>query len=215
MKAGAFTLVELLVVLVIILALIAIVLPVVNIARARSLASGCGAGLSQIGKAVLMYSDDHEGWLPCHSVQSAMAWDPHRQTDNRVIGRPKEWRESLKPYTRSYEVFWCPADRHRGTDFLADLDEPDDHRQLYTSYQMALNLYSPSYWGPDGSLAVRLSQLKHGASNTCYIGDWSVLPVDADVGVTPHGHGGNGLFLDGSVRWYAKMVTVAKRNHPL
>ena len=57
------------------------------------------------------------------------------------------------------------------------------------------------YWGPDGSLAVRLSHLKEGPSKTYYLADWLKTPRDADVGVTPHGQGGNVLFLDGSAKW--------------
>lgn len=214
MRAGAFTLVELLVVVVIILALIAVAMPVSNLVRARSLVSGCGSNLGQIGKAVIMYADDHQGWLPCHSLQSVKELGERAKVlSTPVVGRPKDWRDSLSTYTRSHEVFWCPADSHRGTEFIAEYDHPEDHRQQYTSYQMShLLLYLRKYRGPNGTLVIRVSKLRTGPSETYYIGDWVALPADSDFGLTAHGRGGNGLLLDGSVKWHPELVTKSGRN---
>ena len=66
-SAGAkcgFTLIELLVVIAIIAILAAILLPALQQARERGRATSCGNKFIQMGKAMQMYFDDHEGGIP-------------------------------------------------------------------------------------------------------------------------------------------------------
>jgi prepilin-type N-terminal cleavage/methylation domain-containing protein/prepilin-type processing-associated H-X9-DG protein len=91
-----FTLIELLVVIAIIAILAAILLPVLASAQRAAKQAGCTSNLSQIGKAIIMYTIDWETTPPVVVI------------GGNPQGVDKYWCELLDPYTKNYQIFTCP-----------------------------------------------------------------------------------------------------------
>jgi len=64
-KLCSFTLIELLVVIAIIAILAAMLLPALSAARERARTSKCVGNLKNVGTAIMMYSGDNHGFVPC------------------------------------------------------------------------------------------------------------------------------------------------------
>ena len=88
---GAFTVVELLVVLGIIAVIMAIVLPVMSRARAAGRSVTCLSNLRQLSLAFHLFAERNHGHLPDPSITNL------------------SWESSLLPYTQA-NAFGCPAD---------------------------------------------------------------------------------------------------------
>lgn len=98
---GGITLVEVLVVTAIVAVLAAIVLAVFGNARTRAKEAGCLANLRTIGKAMLLYAQDHEDSPPPYWT----LFDP------KGDGAPhRAWRDALKRYGAVDSSFLCPLD---------------------------------------------------------------------------------------------------------
>ena len=97
MKKRKFTLIELLVVIAIIAILAAILLPALNSARERGRAASCINNLKQIGTAVNMYADAHNG-LVCSLGVSSMSTQG-------------AWNKTLYDagYLTDQKVYYCPS----------------------------------------------------------------------------------------------------------
>ncbi len=103
-KKGAFTLIELLVVVAIIAVLVAMLLPALQRARGDALAVACGVNSRQIGTAVVLYTNDMNGYFPAMWYANGR-WNP---TDEYPYHRG--YRVELDPYLANVESVWrCPA----------------------------------------------------------------------------------------------------------
>lgn len=102
-RFGAFTLMELLVVMAIVGILAAILYPVIAHAGNNGKKAACLSNLRQIGLALSAYVQDWDSYLPPFTTSI----DPHaeRQTDKLLIA-------ALEPYIKNNEVWFCPADRY-------------------------------------------------------------------------------------------------------
>lgn len=87
-KARAFTLIELLIVIAIIAILAAILFPVFASAREKARQSSCASNEKQIGLAYLQYAQDNDEMV-CYS---------------------RGWSGYMYPYVQSKQVFLCPDD---------------------------------------------------------------------------------------------------------
>ncbi|NQU10461.1 type II secretion system protein [bacterium] len=96
--ARAFTLVELLTVIAIVGLLAALVVPALSRARASAKTAACLGNLRQIGLAVQMYVNDHQGRLPV--LQNRTSIDEPLPALDIV----------LRPPAAGPGVFRCPAD---------------------------------------------------------------------------------------------------------
>jgi prepilin-type N-terminal cleavage/methylation domain-containing protein/prepilin-type processing-associated H-X9-DG protein len=95
---GAFTLVELLVVIGIIAILIAILLPSLNKARQQSLALKCASNLRQIGATFKMYEQDYRGYFPVIKYDFG--------SNGRTGGTPMIVRVGSQVTTVDSEYWW-------------------------------------------------------------------------------------------------------------
>jgi prepilin-type N-terminal cleavage/methylation domain len=110
-RRRAFTLIELLVVIAIIAILAAILFPVFAQARRAAKSTACLSNQMQVGKALMMYTQDYDEVSPM--VEGTFGDYPH--------GRMPQL---LYPYIKSAEVFWCPLTGPAPIDFVTAPDQP-------------------------------------------------------------------------------------------
>ena len=111
-SAGAFTLVELLVVIGIIAVLIAILLPALGRARAQANTLACLSNQRQIGLAINMFANDHDGYVPKGFFNSGpVAYAPEVGTPWGYTDPLWNWDYVIQPYfNNNKNVLRCPAD---------------------------------------------------------------------------------------------------------
>ena len=108
-SSRGFTLVELLVVLVVVAILAAILFPVLSMAKSAGQTASCQSNLTQVGRALQMYRDDHQG-------RNVGQW-------NTGITEEQSWFFAVQKYVATrmskgtgsaenvgrYNVFKCPS----------------------------------------------------------------------------------------------------------
>ena len=121
-RRGAFTLVELLVVIGIIALLISVLLPALNKARQSANNVKCLSNQRQIGQATMMYVQAHKGTLPVHLEWTGGTPAPRNNSSPYFAN----WDRLLSPYLgiknmdmranqtnppqQFAPVLWCPRD---------------------------------------------------------------------------------------------------------
>lgn len=106
-RTGGFTILELLVVTVVIVVLAAMILPVLASARETARKTQCRNNLSQLGKAVVMYSEDYSEQMPMVLPL------PGESTAELHDGSRKNGLGLLFPgYNRDHRLFFCPGSNH-------------------------------------------------------------------------------------------------------
>ncbi|RYG47130.1 type II secretion system protein [bacterium] len=132
-----FTLIELLVVIAIIAILAGLLFPVFARAKAKAKQTTCLSNLKQIGSAIALYMGDYDDIFP-HALDASdkyapQIWEQEEDFAARIPYMPL-LTEVLQPYTKSQELFHCPADT--GTEVL-DNHFPDAFRtnpSMFKSY---------------------------------------------------------------------------------
>ncbi|MDR1284472.1 MAG: type II secretion system GspH family protein [Opitutaceae bacterium] len=199
-RHGAFTLVELLVVIVIIGVLAGIIIPAVAAARMVAKRAACISNLRQIGTGLLLYANDHKDNLPV--------------TTHNTYDDTETWIYQLKPYVGNVdEIRVCPAepaarkkriiDNH-GTSYVLN-DQVVEKR----AYRRITGIPNPSRT----LLACILSEAKNPATTQDHIhgGGWSTWnAVKDDIDPDRHRFGArspdklagtsNYLYVDGHVK---------------
>ena len=94
-----FTLIELLVVVAIIAILAALLFPVFAQAREKGRQTYCLSNLRQMGTAMLLYTEDHDGFFPPVISRSG----------RRPISQDVTWVHFIEPYVKSQSVFIDPS----------------------------------------------------------------------------------------------------------
>jgi prepilin-type processing-associated H-X9-DG protein len=106
-RRGAFTPVELLVVIGIIAVLAGILFPVFSAVRGRARQATCASNMRQIHLALVAYSEDHGGLLPqattrCPGGEFSTPW----QGNLDIV-----WWDLVLPYVGSAKILYCPSAR--------------------------------------------------------------------------------------------------------
>ena len=112
-RRGAFSLIELLVVIVIIAILAGLLLPALGRGKAQAYNAACVSNLRQLGIATRLYAEDHQEQLPSAEILPTMPIDPQNPLPRICdllaiyVGRTGGTN------TNSATVFRCPSDRKR------------------------------------------------------------------------------------------------------
>ncbi|MCS7252516.1 MAG: type II secretion system protein [Armatimonadota bacterium] len=213
MNRGGFTLIELLVVIAIIAVLAAMLFPVFARAREGARATACRSNLAQLGRALLMYAQDYDEWLPA---------EPH-------AGNPHpDLVAVLQPYVKNIELFYCPSAPSVGRTIWSDSDgdgaidieyHPINVARGNISYYYFCFYNLPSQAAPSRARWIDWGFLRqwwgdrprvmslHWLPTYWLMSDWYCRPHRDAGGTVPHESAfmsANVLFLDGHVKKFSQ-----------
>jgi prepilin-type N-terminal cleavage/methylation domain-containing protein/prepilin-type processing-associated H-X9-DG protein len=135
---GAFTLVELLVVMAIIGILSGLLLPALVSSRDQARETACMSNLRQIGMGFTMYSDDYSEYMPRGYVKTSSS-----------PGRYYRWYHAVNAYIDEMQTFQCPNGHEAKLWSDQYLDEPPQMNYVYNVMKRDSAYISD---GPSGDL---------------------------------------------------------------
>lgn len=134
-RAKAFTLVEMLLVVSLIVMLIALLLPALNAAREQTRRTVCMANLSQCGAATTAYAFEHGGWLPPTVPDNGTQAHLFRLTTQNY-----DLRVAIDEFVSGFTVWTCPS-----VDAAPIDDERNTRFAQYSPYRYYAGRDFPSF----------------------------------------------------------------------
>lgn len=218
---GAFTLLELLVVVAIIGILAAMLFPAFAKAREGGRRASCQSNLRQIGLGALQYSQDYDEILVADWYGIDTATGPTTTQPASVPRARYKWPDAIYPYVKSEQVFICPSatgEAARPWVYYGKLTADTDVFSSYIimhGYGANQPTKTPPVSHPVSNDLVSLARVEAPSTTTwildgdgaffCSVSDGMVSHlVDRHLGTA------NALYLDGHV----KIVRLDKLNTP-
>ena len=212
---GAFTLVELLVVIGIIALLLSILMPSLRKARSIAMRLACASNLKQISLAMNLYLNGNENTYPC-------AQDPVSTAPAYWLWMGRGWRGFVEPYlgdnidANNPSALFCPQDhiakdKYESTSYAYSM-------AFYHSPEQIDDMNSPAdtYANPQPSVPQRSVNVAR-PSGKILIGEWlsNHSAIDRDSGWWCWQGSRNYVFVDGHVRLLdAKQIRPARDGLP-
>lgn len=187
-RRGAFSLIELLVVVAIIAVLAGLLLPALSQARSRATAVRCTAQLRQLGIGCALYADENNDRLPQSAHQGA------------------SWISRLARYGLT-NVYRCPADTNRSrlTSYaINDFLTPSPYGDRLADFSRLTALPAPSETIHLAEAAPDFEGSDHFHFADAASGGFGTNAFAGEVAVERHRGSGNYLFADAhvqSMRW--------------
>lgn len=205
-KKRAFTLIELLTVIAIISILSAILIPVVGQVRESAKRAVCSSNLRQIGLAVQLYANEHDGRLPVMDPSPFWTWDMNRDVIDLLTDDGNDRGIVYCPSGMANEgdILWDYPSYYRVTGYVLMVPGAARVNPIWLNARLEPEPYV--YRGE--TIEPTASQRELAADATLSVGmNFSDIPGGgAIVDRTNHldqeqPAGGNVLFLDGHVEW--------------